>query len=181
MSWCTVDFDTTNHFVTEKPTIGETENIHRNSVEITFFDPLFLRKTEYGDWIQLTGYTVTRRPHRQEESNTKPSNFPYDVNSPTSDASPNQPRRMKLAGLMPGKKYKLTVTAHYSDGESIPSEEREFTTKPAGMYLDIVNLSCSVSHKINSKCIFQEGYDSLPVCLSATDEGMVSSISTLYS
>lgn len=120
------------YFITEKPKIGQAESIQKNSVEITFSDPPFLNNMEYGDWIQLSGYTVTRRPHGQEERNAKSSKFSYNVNSPTSDASPVQPHRMKLAGLMPGKKYKLTVTAHYSNGESTSSEERVFTTKLSG-------------------------------------------------
>ena len=125
------------YFVAEKPIIGVTENIQSNSAEITFSDPPFLQKIKYGDWIQLTGYTVMRRPLGHEESKAKDSSFPYDVSSSTSEASPTQPRRMKLAGLMPGKKYKLTVTAHYSNGESIPGEEQVFTTKPAGTYLGV--------------------------------------------
>ena len=133
-----------NHFVTEKPIIGKIENIQSNSAEITFSDPPFLQKTEYGDWIQLTGYTVTHRPHGQEESKAKGSSFPYDVSSLTPDASPTQPRRMKLAGLRPGEKYKLAVTAHYSNRESIPSEEQVFTTKPAGTYLSIVVKNASM-------------------------------------
>ena len=91
-----------------------------------------------------------RRPLGQEESKAKDSSFPYDASSSTSEASPTQPRRMKLAGLMPGKKYKLTVTAHYSNGESIPSEEQVFTTKPAGTYLGVHGTCkcvwCIVSH-----------------------------------
>ena len=138
------------------PTITMTENIQSNSVEIIFSNPPFLQKPEYGDWIQLTGYTVMRRPLGQEESKAKDSSFPYDMSSSMSDASPTQPRRMKLAGLMPGKKYKLTVTAHYSNGESISSEPKVFSTKPAGvcMYPTIHDFSMhAYPARVNHCCI----------------------------
>lgn len=120
------------NFVTGKPKLGEIVNHKCNSA--TFFNPPFLQKAEYGDYIELTEFTVTCRSHGREEGSD--ADFTYSV-SPTSEASPTQPRKVKLAGLKPGKKYTLTVTAHYSNEESIPSETQVLSTEPAGMYIHV--------------------------------------------
>lgn len=129
-------------------------------MEVTFSDPPFLqKKEEYGDKIQLTGYTVKCQPHGDQEDNAEFIDFPYDMPSnPTPNASPTQQRRMKLAGLMPGKKYKVVVAPHYSTstGRSIHSDEREFTTKCSGMYLTVhvrFKQTCMLHH-INYSTIY---------------------------
>lgn len=149
---CTFCDSSYNHFVTVKPTIGETENIQTNSVKITFFDPPFLHKAEYNDSIQLRGYTVTHQCYDETLAKARHRYFPYKVNSSTSNTLPTRPHQMKLTDLTSCKKYKLTIGAHYSTGESQRSEEQEFKTKSKGMHLDIVYMvklaciSCIFSH-----------------------------------
>ena len=123
-----VTVHTFQYFATGKAIIRE---IDQKCNSAAFSDPPFLQKADYGDYIKLTEFTVMCRSHGQEEEESS-ANLTYTV-SPTSEASPTQPRQVKLAGLKPGKKYKLTVTAHYSSGESIPSEPQVFSTKPAGV------------------------------------------------
>jgi len=133
-----VNVHTFHYFDTGKPIIGDI--VDQKGHYATFSDPPFLQNADYGEYIKLTKFTVMCRSHGQEEESS--ANLTYTV-SPTSEASPTQPHQVKLTGLKPGKKYKLTVTAHYSNGESIPSEPRDFSTKPAGecMYPTIHDFS----------------------------------------
>ena len=130
-------------FVTEEPKI-EIKNIQCNYVEITIADPPFFLKREYEDLIQLRSYTVRCQP-QDSASNVDLVDFhPYEVDRSTSS---DQPHQLKLDGLIPDRKYKLTVMANYSTVEPT-SHTKTFRTKRSGMYLHPVHM-IHARHKLS--------------------------------
>ena len=116
-----------------KPVIVEIKSKEQNSADVKFTPP---QRSEYGERLQLTHYSILVRPHGypDSEETSESGGIPDEKYTRTElEVLPDgHHRRVKLAGLLPGNKYKVKVYSHYSSGEIVSSGEEVFETKPAG-------------------------------------------------
>ena len=121
-----------------KPAIVRSKSKEQTSADIEFTPP---QRSEYGERLRITGYSILVRPHGYPGSEETSENggipdeqYTRDIDCSELNALPNQHYRVKVAGLSPGSKYKVKVFSHYSSGEIVASGEDVVETKPAGEF-----------------------------------------------